>query len=87
MYGRAMSCDVCEKVAMLTLADDVYPVDGTPRGWIRLTTNCPPLYGWSKDGIYSPHNGAWDCCSIACAESVLSEARKMARDLENTVTA
>lgn len=82
MYGRAMSCDVCDKVVMLPIDVDVYSVDGAPVGWIRLLVNKPPVYGWKSDDRVSPQNGAWDCCSLACAESVLSEGRKMARELE-----
>lgn len=75
MYGRAMSCDVCSKVAMLNAGDDVYLVDSAPPGWIRLTMNHPKVYSWETDKPTSNTEAALDCCSLSCARSAISAAQ------------
>ena len=78
MYGRAMSCDVCNKVSMLALGDDVYLVDSAPPGWIRLILNQPKVYSWETDKPHSPTEAQLDCCSLSCARSAISAAQDAA---------
>lgn len=75
MYGRGMSCDVCQHTEIIPAERDVYLVDSAPVGWIRLVINRPKVYNWDKDRPKSQTEIALDCCSIYCARSALSDAQ------------
>lgn len=80
MYGRAMKCDECDKIAMIDPSLDVYSVDGAAYGWIILNINQP------LEDNYTFHTkqrsnvtAVADLCTIQCAQSYL---RKAAQDSE-----
>ena len=77
MYGRAMQCDVCDKIKMVPQEHDVYLVDGSAAapGWIRLHINRPLLDNWTyKSPSRSTMEAAVDCCTIDCAQKFLRNA-------------
>ena len=79
MYGRAMKCDMCDHSEMLPSWPDHSLGEEFP-GWIRVSLNQPIMYSfWHGDPLakHSLLNDAFDCCSIRCAEKVLTLAVDM----------
>lgn len=83
MYGRAMSCDVCEAIKMVLQEDDVYLVDNALPGWVRLHLNQPIVDNWTYKGTYQSHRiSSIDCCTIDCAQKYLRAAAEDSSPIE-----
>ena len=79
MYGRAMKCDECGKIAMIDPTTDVYSVDGAVFGWIILNINQPLEDNYTfRPQSRSNVTAVADLCTINCAQSYL---RKCAQDV------
>lgn len=82
MYGRALSCDVCGNIKMVSVEDDIYLVDAAIPGWIRVHANKP----LEDNYTYKPQSqsnvvGAVDCCTISCAQKYLRDCAADATEI------
>lgn len=67
MLSRAMKCDHCNKVTMLTEEEyDYLILDAVvPEGWVRLIVRNPRHYSWSDETVQVTREA--DLCSANCA--------------------
>lgn len=72
MIKKAMSCDVCDKVQVLSEPDwDNMRYDAPiPEGWIRIVVNNPRGFAFA-DTLVAQVREDLDVCSISCATSRL----------------
>ena len=76
MYGKAVKCDVCDRVDLIDQWLDTTFFDSGFRGWIRVTVNEPRDYGWNfRDARHATTVNSVDCCSIDCANKFLRQVR------------
>ena len=74
MYGKAIKCDICQKIEYDPDHGGFFDLGFT--GWIRITANRPRDYNWSfNEPKYSSVSEAVDVCSIFCARDFLSYVR------------
>ena len=80
MYGKAVKCDVCDRVEIIQQFDfSTTYFDAGFAGWIRITVNSPRDYGWTfRDPKHATTVDSVDCCSLECA-------RKYLRGVEDTI--
>lgn len=73
MYGKAVKCDVCDRIEIIRDFDlNTTFFDAGFEGWIRMTVNKPRDYGWTyRDPKYATTVDSVDCCSIDCAQKFL----------------
>ena len=73
MYGKAVKCDVCDRVEIVKDFDiKTTFFDAGFAGWIRMTVNAPRDYGWRfHEAKYATTVDSVDCCSISCAREFL----------------
>lgn len=66
MLSRAMKCDHCSKVTMLTEDEYDYLVLDTviPEGWVRLAVRNPRRYPWGDETVQASREA--DLCSANC---------------------
>lgn len=78
MYGKAIKCDVCDKVEIVNDFDhSTTYFDAGFRGWIRITVNQPRDCGWrTSDDRYATTVDSIDACSIDCTQKFLRECHK-----------
>lgn len=76
MYGRAIQCDVCDRMEIVDEWRETF-FDAGFRGWIRVTVNEPRDYGWTfRDAKHATTVTSIDACSIDCAQKFLRETHK-----------
>lgn len=78
MYGKAVKCDVCERMEIIRDFDlNTTFFDAGFAGWIRVTVNKPRDYGWTfRDAKHATVTDSIDACSIDCAQKFLRECGK-----------
>lgn len=70
MLSRAIKCDYCDKVTMLTKVEyDVFQYEGAADGWLRLFVNNPKKATYDATQVKA---SKWfDLCSISCTSLAL----------------
>lgn len=70
MLSRAIKCDYCEKVTLLSKDEyDVFQYEGAANGWLRLFVNNPKRASYTDEQINA---SKWlDLCSISCTNLAL----------------
>lgn len=70
MLSRAIKCDYCERVTLLTKEQyDVFQYEGAADGWLRLFVNNPKRSSYNDEQINA---SKWlDLCSISCTNLAL----------------
>lgn len=71
--SRAIKCDQCDHVEMISVKDyDILHTEGCAPGWIRLTVNDPYRYSFSRRTGERYEAKEWvDLCSVSCATTRL----------------
>lgn len=77
MYGKALKCDVCDRIEIVNDFDHGTTFfDAGFRGWIRVTVNEPRDYCWTfRDAKHATVTNSIDACSIDCAQKFLRDVR------------
>lgn len=76
MYGKAIKCDVCDRVEIVDAWDQTF-FDAGFRGWVRVTVNEPRDYGWTfRSEKFATVVNSIDACSIDCAQKFLRETAR-----------
>lgn len=78
MYGKAIKCDVCDKVEIINDFDHGTTFfDAGFRGWARITVNEPRDYGWRhSEARHATTVDSIDACSIDCAQKFLRDCSR-----------
>lgn len=77
MYGKAVKCDMCDRIEIIDSWENTTFFDAGFRGWVRITVNEPRDYGWpSRTAKHATEVNSVDCCSIACANDYLYKVRE-----------
>lgn len=73
MYGKAVKCDVCDRIEIVDSFDlNNTFFDAGFQGWIRVTVNQPRDYGWTfRNERFATTVTSIDACSIDCAQKFL----------------
>lgn len=76
MYGKAVKCDMCDRIDIVDSWENTTFFDAGFRGWVRVTVNEPRDYGWAMSPRNATSVNSVDCCSIDCAQKFLRECHK-----------
>ena len=76
MYGKALKCDMCDRIEIVDAWDQTF-FDAGFRGWVRVTVNEPRDYGWVfREEKHATTITSIDACSLDCAQKFLRECGK-----------